>query len=111
MARRLVCKTGTYVDNQGATKNRWTNIGVMMSNDNGEYILLDGSVSLAGIMGLQNQMTDQQRGNIMVSIFDDDNKDAGLKQRPQNNNQQQQSAPAGDPFDSDIPFCSVKFLW
>jgi hypothetical protein len=107
MARRLVCKTGTYVDNQGATKNRWTNIGVMMSNDNGEYILLDGSVSVAGIMALQNQMTDTPRGNVMVSIFDDD-KQQGTAQRtqPQNNNQQQQKAApeAYDSFDDDVPF-------
>ena len=104
MAKRLVCKTGTYVDREGNQKNKWTNIGVIMSNDNGQYLLMDATVNLAGILVLQNQMDGKDRGNVMVSIFDDDNRNTNQTQAPQQ--QQQSQAPKQDAFDTedDIPF-------
>ena len=84
MAKRIVAKTGEY-QKDGQTKGEYTKLGVMLSNDNGEYMLLDPSVSLAGVLIKQNSLAaksgGQQRDMLMVSIFEDDN-------QQQNNNQQ-----------------------
>lgn len=96
MAKRIVAKTGDY-QKDGQTKGEYTKLGVMLSNDNGEYMLLDPSVSLAGVLIKQNALAaknnGQQRDMIMVSIFEDDNQNQ--QQAPQQqqgfqqNNQQQ----------------------
>lgn len=90
MAKRIVAKTGSY-QKDGQDKGEYTKIGVILSNDNGEYILMDPCVSLAGLLIKQNALAaktgGQQRDMVMVSIFDDDNN------QQQNNNQGQQ-APA-----------------
>ena len=89
MAKRIVAKTGSYIDKQtNETKGEYTKLGVMLSNDNGEYMLLDPCISLGGVLIKQNALAaktgGQQRDMIMVSIFDDDNN------QQQNNNQGQQ---------------------
>ncbi len=100
MAKRIVAKTGEY-QKDGQTKGEYTKIGVMLNNDNGEYMLLDPSVSLAGVLIKQNALAaktnGQQRDMLMVSIFDDDNQNQQQGQQPQQqnnqggfNNQQQQ---------------------
>ena len=75
MSKRLVAKTGEY-QKDGQTKGEYTKIGVELSNDNGAYLLLDPSVSLAGVLVKQNALAAKQgkpkRDNIMVSIFEDD---------------------------------------
>ena len=90
MAKRLMAKTGTYMKD-GAEKGEYCKIGVILSNDNGEYMLLDPAVSLAGVLAKQNAMAMSQgksvRDNIMASIFED---------QPQQQQQQgvyQQQAP------------------
>ena len=87
MAKRIVAKTGEY-QKDGQTKGEYTKLGVILNNDNGEYMLLDPSVSLAGVLIKQNALAaktnGQQRDMLMVSIFEDDNQNQG-----QNNNQQQ----------------------
>ena len=55
MAKRIVAKTGEY-QKDGQTKGEYTKLGVMLSNDNGEYMLLDPSVSLAGVLIKQNSL-------------------------------------------------------
>jgi len=89
MAKRIVAKTGEY-QKDGQTKGEYTKLGVMLNNDNGEYMLLDPSVSLAGLLIKQNALAaktnGQQRDMLMVSIFDDDNQN---QQQGQQNNQQQ----------------------
>ena len=89
MAKRIVAKTGEY-QKDGQTKGEYTKIGVMLNYDNGEYMLLDPSVSLAGVLIKQNALAaktnGQQRDMLMVSIFDDDNQN---QQQGQQNNQQQ----------------------
>lgn len=129
MSKRLTAKIGEY-EKDGQTKGRYVNVGVIMqSNDGGEYVLLDPTVSLSGIMAQQNtlamQKGEQLRDRIMVSVFEDQ------QQAPQNaqqyNQQQgyqpQQQAPqqyaprpSGHPAgmqhpggvdpNSDIPFAS-----
>ena len=88
MAKRIVAKTGSYQDKQtNETKGEYTKLGVLLNNDNGDYMLMDPCVNLAGVLLKQNALAaktgGQQRDMVMISIFDDDN------QKPVNNNQQQ----------------------
>ena len=94
MAKRIVAKTGSYTDKQtNETKGEYTKLGVMLSNDNGEYMLLDPCISLAGVLIKQNALAaktgGQQRDMLMVSIFDDDNQSQGQGQQQQQQNNQQ----------------------
>ena len=80
MSKRIVAKTGEY-QKDGQTKGEYTKLGVMLDNNNGEYMLLDPSVSLAGVLVKQNALAaktgGQQRDMVMVSIFNDDNQQQG----------------------------------
>lgn len=79
MAKRLTAKVGTY-EKDGQTKGRYVDLGVILSNNNGEYILLDPSVSLAGVQAMQNAMADRPRDKVMVSIFEND-RNGGRRQQ------------------------------
>lgn len=89
MAKRIVAKTGEYTNQQNEQKGEYTKLGVMLNNNNGDYMLLDPSVSLAGVLIKQNALAaktnKEQRDMVMISIFEDDNNAQG-----QNNNQGQQ---------------------
>ena len=69
MSKKITAKTGTY-QKDGETKNRYQDIGVILSNANGEYILLDPGVSLAGILAKQNATNGENRSNVMCSLFE-----------------------------------------
>lgn len=95
MAKRLVAKTGEYQNQQQETKGEYTKIGVILNGDNGEYMLLDPTVNLAGVLVKQNiyavQQGKQQRDSIMVSVFEDDNQQGNaqnFQQQPQMNQNQ-----------------------
>mgnify|MGYP003681243235 CR=1 FL=1 len=102
MAKRIVAKTGEYQNQQNETKGEYTKLGVMLNNNNGDYMLLDPSVNLAGVLIKQNALAaktgKEQRDMVMISIFDDENQ--GQQQQPpaqggfnqQQAPQQQQSA-------------------
>lgn len=123
MAKRLVAKVDEY-EKDGQTKGKYVEVGVILSNENGEYALLDPSVNLAGVLQKQNMLgrkkQHQPRDMVAASIFDNSNQ--GQQQNQQQgiwNNQQQQSVqqqkqnnqnqqpqynePPMD-FDDDIPF-------
>ena len=89
MAKRLMAKTGEY-QKDGATKGEYAKIGVILSNDNGEYMLLDPAISLSGVLAKQNVLAASQgkpmRDNVMASIFEDQ-----PQQQPQQGYQQQQA--------------------
>ena len=94
MAKRIVAKTGEYTDKQtNQQKGEYTKLGVMLNNDNGEYMLLDPSVSLAGVLLKQNALAAKtnkaQRDMVMISIFEDDNQAQGQQQGQQQGFQQQ----------------------
>lgn len=95
MAKRIVAKTGEY-QKEGQTKGEYTKLGVMLNNDNGEYILLDPSVSLAGLLIKQNALAaksnGQQRDMVMISIFEDDNQNQNNNQGQNSNQGQQQNS-------------------
>ena len=96
MSKRIVAKTDEY-QKDGQTKGEYTKLGVMLDNNNGEYMLLDPSVSLAGVLVKQNalaaQTGGQQRDMVMISIFSDDNQqqsNQGFQQQSNQGFQQQQ---------------------
>ncbi len=94
MAKRIVAKTGEY-QKDGQTKGEYTKLGVMLNNNNGDYMLLDPSINLAGVLIKQNSLAaknnGQQRDMVMISIFDDDNQGANNNQGQQQNGFQQQA--------------------
>jgi len=96
MTKRLVAKTGEYTNQQQETKGEYTKIGVELSNDKGSYLLLDPSVSLAGVLLKQNALAAKQgkpsRDSVMVSIFADEN-----QQQAQPQQQYQQPVPQQAP--------------
>ena len=92
MTKRATAKTGEY-QKDGETKGEYTKLGVVLSNDNGEYMLLDPTVSLAGVLAKQNALAMKQnkpiRDSVMVSFFEDDNQQP--QQQPQQGGYQQQA--------------------
>ncbi len=96
--KKLTAKIGEY-QKDGATKGRYANIGVMMpSNDGGEFMLLDPTVSLGGIFALQQAYNATQgkapSDRIMVSVWEE-NQQQGQQPQQQQSYQQapQQQAP------------------
>ena len=92
----LAVKTGSYTNQQGEEKNRYQNIGAVMSSDNGgKFILMHKWFNPAGV-------PDERGGDsIIVSMFDP--KPRQPQQQQQQPPQQQQPAVAKT-FDDDIPF-------
>ncbi len=100
MTKRLVAKTGTY-QKDGQEKGEYTKLGVILQNDNGEYMLLDPAVSISGVLAKQNALAvkegKQVRDSVMVSIFTDEPQaqmQQGQQQaQPQYQQPQQQQGP------------------
>lgn len=102
MTKRCAAKVGEY-EKDGQMKGEYVNIGVILSNEKGEYLLLDPTVNLAGVLMKQRVLAqkNQKKGGDMVScgIFEKDRQQAP-----------QQNPPSGsggefDSFDDDsIPF-------
>ena len=47
--KKLVAKVGEYTNNNGETKGRYTNLGVLMAGrERGAYLLLDPSGNMEG---------------------------------------------------------------
>ena len=96
MAKRLVAKVGEY-QKDGQTKGEYQKIGVLMqSNDGGEYMLLDPSINLAGVLLKQNALAatkgGQARDSVMISVFDDSAQQQGQGYQHQNQGYQQQQS-------------------
>lgn len=82
--------TGEYTDrNTGEVKKRWQNIGAVMTNDKGEYMLLDPLVNLAAIQ------REPGKDRVICSLFAP--RDEG-QQQPAN------AARTGAVQDEEIPF-------
>ena len=102
MTKRIMAKTGEY-QKDGQTKGEYAKLGVMLNNNNGDYMLLDPSISLAGVLIKQNALAakngGQQRDMLMISIFDDDNQQqqqGGFRAPQQQQQQQQQQWQSGN---------------
>ncbi len=80
MVKQLSAKVGEY-QKDGQTKGKYVDIGVVLSGDHGEYVLLDPTVNLAGILSLQNMMNHKagrKTGDrVMAGVFSDDNRQGG----------------------------------
>ena len=100
MSKKISAKIGEYTNGNGETKGRYANLGVILSNNNGEFMLLDPTVNLAGVLQLQNQMDiaagKQPSDRIMCGIFQDQ-----PQQQAQPNYQQQ--APAQPQYQQQAP--------
>ena len=94
MSKKLIAKIGTYQKN-GETKNEYDELGVMLENDNGPYILLDPSINLAGVLIKQNIQAAAEgkpaRSNVMVSVFDSEQNQQQSNQGYSNQPPQQQN--------------------
>ena len=99
----LVVKVGEYTDNQGQTKGRFKNVGVMMEGQNGPYLLLDRTFNPAGVGG------NDGRESIIISMYEPRDENGGQsrdggQQRQGNGNAGQARRPARDELADDIPF-------
>ena len=86
----LAVKTGSYTNAQGEEKGRYENIGKVIQNDNGFYMLLKRTFNAAGVPNPED------RDMVMVSMFEP-------REKPTT-----QAAPqsGGGSFDDQIPFVS-----
>ena len=95
--KKLLLKTGTYVNGQGETKNNYVELGaIIQGNDGSEYAIIEPTVDLAGVLIKQNAMAakegKQQRDSIMCGIFEKQNQNqsqGGFQQQPQQPHQNQ----------------------
>ena len=71
----MAVKTGTYTDKEGKEKGRYLNVGAVLDDGNGPFLLLDRTFNPAGLPNPDN------RSNVIISLFKP--KDAGSKPEPQ----------------------------
>ena len=67
----VVAVVDTYQDNQGNEKKRYKNIGKLLRNDKGDFLVLDRTFNLAGCPG---------QGDVFVSLFDPKPRDGQQRQ-------------------------------
>lgn len=105
MTKRLSAVTGEYTDKQtNQPKAEWTNIGVILKSQSGkEYMLLDPSVSLSGVLAKQNALAmkkgEQVRDNVMVSLIEENQQgqqQGGYNQQGQSQQYNQQQGQQGN---------------
>jgi hypothetical protein len=108
MSKRIVAKVGEYQQGN-ETKGKYVRIGTILENNNGEYVLLDPSVNLAGV-AVQQNILNQQKGkeakdNIIASVSTDQNQNSGFQSgNAQGQQAQQGQAQSFDDFSDSIPF-------
>ncbi len=64
MKKYDLCVRISYTDKNGDTKTSWENVGVMMENGNGPYLLIKPWVNFAGFP------RDEGRSHLIVSLFE-----------------------------------------
>ena len=90
MTKRLLAKVGTYTNAQNEVKNEYVKLGILKQGEQGgEYMILDPSINLAGVLLKQNALAakegKQQRDAVMISVFENDNnqQQGGFQQQQQ----------------------------
>ena len=96
MSRRISAKVSEYVDKQtNETKGEYVQIGVILNNNNGDYLLLDPTVSLSGVLAKQNALEFKKGGvmrdNVMCGIYEEQPKQNNQNQGGFNNQNQNQN--------------------
>lgn len=86
MSKDLVIKVGEY-QKDGETKGEYVKLGVILSNDNGEYALIDPTINIAGCLMKQRVMNQGKQNSgkgdmVMCGIYDRDSKSAPQQQAP-----------------------------
>ena len=108
MAKDVSIAVEKYINKQGEEKTKYVKIGTIMEGQNGEYMLLEPTVDLAGCLALQNMMNHKQgkevRTNLIASVFERNNQQAPAQQASQ-----QAALPPQDPLDDGIPFSSITY--
>ena len=89
----LAVKTGEYESN-GQTKGRYENVGKVLRNDNGQFMLLKKTFNPAGV--------DSNGDMIMISMFEPKPRD-GQRSNQQSNGPQHNGNERRD-LDDEIPF-------
>lgn len=100
MAKRISVKVGEY-QKDGKTVGRYQEVGVILPGEHGEFVLLDPSINMAGVLLQQNLLNpDKPRDRVMAGIWENDS-----------NTGKKSSQAAPDPvqagpqdFDDSIPF-------
>lgn len=95
MAKKLMAAVGTY-KKDGQEKKKYVEVGVILSNDKGEFAILNSEVDLAGVALKQRILNPNSKGDVMCGIFSNDRNNGGSNA--------QGSAPAPVKFDDDTPF-------
>lgn len=68
--KRISAKVGEYTKD-GETKGEWVDIGAILSNENGEFVLINPTVDLAGVLLKQRLLNPEKKsGSVIASIFD-----------------------------------------
>jgi hypothetical protein len=95
----LAVVTGSYTNSSGEQKNRYLNIGVMMSgNDGGSYLMLHRHVNLAGLPFKEGSES------ILVSMFDPKERDGGNSRQSGGNQSSGYQQNKQSDLDDDVPF-------
>lgn len=102
----IAAKAGTY-QKDGATKNRYVNIGAMMEGDNGPFLFLKAHVNLAAFTRKEGSE------DVLCSLFQPKDAPAGDgydwkaaedRQRAATNGAKPAATPWKDDEPSDIPY-------
>lgn len=95
----LAVKTGSYIDREGNTKNRYKNIGIVKQGENGMYMLLDRTFNPAGVPNPDD------KDMVMVSMFEpkEDAPASNAEARRTAHNKRPVDPQAPD-FDDSVPF-------
>jgi len=86
----IVARTGEYTDKDGNKKGRFMNVGAIVENDKGPYMILERWFSPAGIPNPED------RSSLILSLFKPREKADGAARMP--------SQDATRSFEDDIPF-------
>jgi hypothetical protein len=97
MSKRISAKIGEY-EKDGETKGIYAEVGVLMKNDNGYFILLNPHFNPAAAWISQRIMNPDKAGDrVMCGVYDNNRQGESKPQATQ------QGAPKAD-FDDSIPF-------
>lgn len=101
MKRKIVANVGSYKDKNGNEKKQWQNVGTLMQNDRGFYILLDSFFNPAALRVGNDK-------SIILSVFEeDDDSQPSNKTRPRGPKQGQEQksrAQSYQDIDDELPF-------
>lgn len=75
MAKQITATVETY-EKDGETKYKNVDIGVLMSGDHGDYILLNPTVDLSGVL-MRQRILGKKGSSVMCNIWDEKPKQQG----------------------------------